>query len=570
MEQKTILDAIKESKKQNADIIKAINNSKQIAFVFPMVGSCRLLADNKNIPINPQLIEKILDCFDTNKRKYFTNIQQEDEYKDNNGNTVTKCCYYCNGGNCGDKPQYTDINDEDFKKKINTAIEEAPMSVGSGEVTTTNNHIHLSQEINNDSKTMLSANITADMNGKIENIELHYTDDVEIKNQEQLKELNELLNNNIHEITKQGIDIDHIMEFLSKLTKKKNKVDIDEKIKKKFNFIYDKLLNLNQEYDGIKKDVENLQYAIRAPTNTYEPINAYYLSLNAIKQDLPKYKHDIDTAIKLMSSKIDKFKKKLQDVNGNANEKIEATLNEMGKKLYDTTFGICEHGIGYKPNENKIIQSDTYGYYDNKNKCMVNTNMVEIKLDQQYDIECLLFIDKTNKKTIKILPKIPFYINDKKFHLENCILHHNAGFCTNYINGGDAENSITKPEQFEQIEKQQIDYIISTKSKSFNCSNQLLKQCMQKIAKTDNVAEQLNYLINNEDEIKKEVLESEKRRRINQYYQGQLNIVNRRQQHCDSIKAAKKKYADKAIEACHNKKQVKNTKTIKQSNMRKI
>ena len=124
--------------------------------------------------------------------------------------------------------------------------------------------------------------------------------------------------------------------------------------------------------------------------------------------------------------------------------------------------------------------------------------------------------------------------------------------------------------QFLKYEKQQIDYIISTKSKSFNCSNQLLKQCMQKIAKTDNVAEQLNYLINNEDEIKKEVLESEKRRRINQYYQGQLNIVNRRQQHCDSIKAAKKKYADKAIEACHNKKQVKNTKTIKQSNMRKI
>ena len=57
---------------------------------------------------------------------------------------------------------------------------------------------------------------------------------------------------------------------------------------------------------------------------------------------------------------------------------------------------------------------------------------------------------------IKILPNIPFYLNGKKFTLEDCILHHNAGLVTKWIDGGMAENSTKKIEQFEQIEKQQM------------------------------------------------------------------------------------------------------------------
>ena len=455
MEQKTILDTIKELVKQKAELTEAINKSTQIAFVVETSNLYKLLADNKEIDISDQLKNVIINCFEENKRKWVINTKLGFDDNDNKGNTVTKYCYYCNGCDPYEEPQSTDINDEDFKKKINTAIEETPMSVGSSKITTTNNHIHLSQEIKNDYKTMLSANITADMNGEIEKIELHYTDDVEIKNQQQLQELNELLNQNLQNITEQGININTIMHFLFLLTIKDNNINIDDNLKKKFNFIYDKLLNLNQEYANIQKDVENLQYAIPVTTDKTQPINSYYLSLKAIKQEFPKYKNDIDKEIASISSKIGKFKTKLQDVNGNTNETIEATLNEMGKKLYDTEF-VIGNGIGYKPNENKIIQSNSYDYYDSKKNCYVN-GIVEIKLDPQWNIEYLLFINKTNKKTIKILPNIPIYINSKKFNLEDFILHHNAGFCTKWYNGGDAENSIKTHEQFEQIQQKQLE-----------------------------------------------------------------------------------------------------------------
>ena len=452
MEQKTILDTIKELVKQKADIIEAINKSTRIAFVVEPSIPNTLLTDNKRFTISEQLKNKIFDCFEANNRECIVNSRLACEDKDNKGNTVKKWWYYCNGAPYNE-PQYNDINDKDLKQKINIAIEKTPMSGPFSDITVNNGHIRFSQEINNDSTTMCHADITTDINGKIEKIELHYTDNVEIQNQKQLQELNELLNNSIQKITEKGIDINNIMVFLSALTKKENQVDIDKNIKDKFNFIYDTLLKLNREYDGIKNDVKNLQNAIQVPSGTNKPINIYYLSLKAIKQEFPKYKNDIDTAIKSISSKIDKFKTNLQNVN--ANEKIEATLNEMKKNLYDTEFEIGPHGIEYKPNENKIIQSNGYSYYDDNNKCFVN-NMVEIKLDPQYNIEYLSLIDKTKNKNIKILPNIPFYINGKKFHLEDCILHHNAGFGTKWIDGWSAENAIKTTEQFEQIKKQQI------------------------------------------------------------------------------------------------------------------
>ena len=380
---------------------------------------------------------------------------------------------------------------------MNTVIKETPMSGPFDKITVNNNHIYVKQAIHNNYQLMCCADITADMNGNIEAIELHYTGNVEIQNKKQLDELNQLLKQNLQNITGLGVNISNIMLFLSYLTN--NQIRINLNIANKVYFIYGPLLQLNQEYEGIKTDVADLPRAIKVTSDTNEPINDGYLSLKAIKGEFPKYKKTIDTAINSISSKIDTFKTKLRAVNGNANEQIENKLNEMKQNLHNTKFEIGLHGIEYKPNENKIIQSNPYTNYDGKNECWVK-GMVEIKLDQQYNIEYLLFIDETKNKTIKILPNIPFYLNGKKFTLEDCILHHNAGLGTKWINGEMAENSTRKTEQFEQIEKQQIDYI-----KSFNCSNKLLKQCMQKLSKTDNKAEQLNYLITHEKEIKEEI-----------------------------------------------------------------
>ena len=58
---------------------------------------------------------------------------------------------------------------------------------------------------------------------------------------------------------------------------------------------------------------------------------------------------------------------------------------------------------------------------------------------------------------------------------------------------------------FQEYEQKQIDYIYQQKSKTFACSVTFLKQLIRQISKTDNVAEQLNYLINYENKKKKEV-----------------------------------------------------------------
>ena len=442
MQQGTILDTIKKLQKQREELTEAINNSTQIALVAEMGGLYKILANDQEIDISDQLKNKIIKCFQTNNRECFTNFKI----------SGPRPRFIC-GGNPRNEPKYNDINDEDFKQKINTAIKETPMSVQHfSNITVNNNRIHVKQEINNNYQLMCCADITADMNGNIEAIELHYTGNVEIQNEKQLDELNQLLKQNLQNITGLGVNISNIMLFLSYLTN--NQMRINPYITYKVYFIYGPLLQLNQEYEGIKTDVANLPRAIEVKTDKNELINDGYLSLKAIKDEFPKYKKTIDTAINSISSKIDTFKTKLRSVNGNDNEQIENNLNEMKQNLHNTEFGIGSHGINYKPNENKIIQSSPYTNYDDKNECWVE-DMVEIKLDSQYNIKYLLFIDKTKNKTIKILPNIPFYLNGKKFTLEDCILHHNAGLGTKWIDGGMAENSTKKIEQFEQIEKQQ-------------------------------------------------------------------------------------------------------------------
>ena len=110
--------------------------------------------------------------------------------------------------------------------------------------------------------------------------------------------------------------------------------------------------------------------------------------------------------------------------------------------------------------------------------------------------------------------------------------------------------------QIKEYEQKQINYIYNKQAKKFNCSKNILKDTLKEILKTDNVAVQLNYLINYEGEVRQQV-DKLKSKFIYKYYQGRLNFIKRTQERSERISRVRKIYTQQATDDIKNKKNCK-------------
>lgn len=440
MQQHTVLNEIKAIKERKDKIVEAIKTTTSIALITSASNQATVLkTDNCEIDITEDINNKIIEVCNNNKKNIKTSLMYEDVSDDNN----EKLTFYLVNGQYSTTPQFTKIDNENLRKQLCDNIRKTKFSTGKFNNISIDdyNKIHFSLQIDSPRSITLNANIITDSNGKIENIKLSYVDDVLVKNDKQLKELNELLNKHIHTNNEPKINIENVHEILNKLAQKENSVNINKDIKDKFNFIYGTLQNINDEQTNITKEMEGLQHIFKVSNDIMAPVNSYAIQLKAIPQYMIQYKKQISEKISDIEKHIDSYCEKLIKQNGNTEEEVAKIKQNMKTQVKEKEIGIGSQGTIYKHTDNKIVH-----------------NNIEVQLNKNYQIEYLSFIDNTTKQSVKILPNIQFKINNKILTLEDCVLHHNAGFGAE-LNGDGGRNGlnikINNIKQLQSIKRQQ-------------------------------------------------------------------------------------------------------------------